>query len=103
MISIEQDGTVTFNIRLPGATKIEVVGMFDGWHEQCIPMLSDDEGRWRLTLRLGAGEHLYRYLIDGSHWILDATAHGTRMRSDGVEMSRVWVPPATISSDAIAA
>lgn len=103
MILIEHDGTVTFRVRLPGATSVELVGAFDGWHEQRIPMELDADGCWHLTLTLCAGEHLYRYLIDGCYWILDAVAHGTRTTADGIEMSRVWVPPAAISPDSIAA
>jgi len=103
MISIEQDGSVTFSVRLPGAQSVEVVGTFDGWHEQRIPMLMTEDGRWRLTMPLGTGEHLFRYLIDGGYWILDAMAHGTRTTSEGMEMSRVWVPPVSISPDSIAA
>lgn len=103
MIAMEHDGTVTFSVRLPGAACVELVGTFDGWHEQRIPMQSDANGRWHITLQLGAGEHLYRYLIDEGYWILDAVSHGTRTTADGIEMSRVWVPPAVISPDSLAA
>jgi 1,4-alpha-glucan branching enzyme len=103
MISVDYDGTVTFSIRLLGATSVELVGTLDAWHEQRIPMHHDGAGWWRLTARLGSGEHFYRFLIDGEYWLLDSSAHGTRTRSDGVEMSRVWIPPATNSPDAIAA
>jgi 1,4-alpha-glucan branching enzyme len=103
MIWIEHDGTVSFGVRLPGAKSVELVGAFDGWHEQRIPMEPDDDGNWRISLQLCAGEHLYRYLIDGCYWILDAVAHGTRTTADGTEMSRVWVPPTAMSSDSRAA
>jgi 1,4-alpha-glucan branching enzyme len=103
MVWIEHDGTVIFSVRIPEAVSVELVGAFDGWHEQRILMQRDDDGLWRLKLTLGAGEHLFRYLVDGSYWILDATAHGTRTTVGGIEMSRIWVPPAAISPDSIAA
>ena len=104
MLSIESNGTLVFSFRLPGAQRVEVVGAFGGWRLESYDMRLDPEGCWRLELHPGPGEFLFRYRIDGSHYILENSAHGTRTSVLGVEMSRVWMPPAdTASPDAIAA
>jgi 1,4-alpha-glucan branching enzyme len=103
MLSIEPGGKLILTIYLPGAARVQVVGAFGGWHEQRYDMIADDAGRWRLELHLGPGEFLFRYLIDGCCWALDGSGHGTRTTANGEEMSRVWMPPATLEPDAIAA
>lgn len=103
MIQIEADGRLILSIDLPGATTVEVVGTFTGWHEQRLPMVADQTGRWRLELTPATGEVLFRYLVDGMYWLLDAGSHGTRTNALGHEMSRVWVPPTRIEPDSIAA
>lgn len=102
MLTLDDDGTLTLTVSLPGARRIEVVGTFEGWHEQHLPMEQIDEGVWRLRLVPPPGEHLFRYLVDDQYWLLDGSAHGSRLSVRGYEMSRVWVPP-TPGSDAIAA
>ena len=103
MLNIEADGRLLLTIRDPGATRVDVIGTFDGWHEERYPMHLDTDGRWRLELTPGGGEFLFRYLVDGSYCLLDNHAHGTRMSAAGYEMSRVWLPPASQEPDAIAA
>ncbi len=103
MVHIEPDGRLILIVDLPGATRVEVVGTFTGWHEQCHRMAAEPDGRWRLELRPGPGEFLFRYLIDGAYWLLDGSSHGSRTNSRGQEMSRVWMPPSNIEPDSIAA
>ncbi|HRQ75346.1 MAG TPA: glycogen-binding domain-containing protein [Phycisphaerales bacterium] len=103
MLSIEANGKLAFSLRLPGAQRVEVVGCFCGWHEQAHEMTLDPEGVWRLEIAPGPGEFLFRYRIDGQHYVLENTAHGTRTSIHGHEMSRVWMPPDSQEPDAIAA
>lgn len=103
MVSVESDGRLILSIELPGAMKVEVVGTFTGWHEQRLPMVAGKDGRWRLEVTPATGEVLFRYLVDGAYWLLDASAHGTRTSARGQEMSRVWIPPTRIEPDSIAA
>jgi 1,4-alpha-glucan branching enzyme len=103
MLSLESDGRLLLMIHLPGATRVEVVGTFDGYHEERYPMTQVGDGRWTLEITPGDGEFLFRYLIDGSYCVLDNQAHGTRISAAGHEMSRVWLPPRSFDPDAIAA
>jgi 1,4-alpha-glucan branching enzyme len=103
MVHIEPDGRLILTIDLPGATRVEVVGTFTGWHEQRLPMTADGDGRWRLELTPATGQVLFRYLVDDRYWLLDAGAHGTHTNALGQDMSRVWVPPTRIEPDSIAA
>jgi 1,4-alpha-glucan branching enzyme len=103
MVHIELDGRLILSVDLPGASQVEVVGNFTGWHEQRMPMTADAHGRWTLELSPSPGEVLFRYLVDGAFWVLDGTSHGTRTTACGQEMSRVWMPPLTIEPDSIAA
>lgn len=103
MLSVEHDGRLTLTIHLPGAKRVEVLGTFNGWHEERYPMTEIGSGRWQLELTPGGGEFLFRYLIDDSYYVLDSQAHGTRRSAAGHEMSRVWMPPPFLTPDAIAA
>ncbi len=103
MLDIDANGTLTFSVCIPGAHRVDVVGVFSGWHEQRFPMQRVDGDCWRLELTPGPGEHQFRYLVNEEIWLLDASAHGTRINAEGIDVSRVWMPPATISPDSIAA
>jgi 1,4-alpha-glucan branching enzyme len=93
MVTLEQDGRLVFRAYAPDATKVEVVGAFNGWGEQRLPMAPGFGGVWQLELTPGPGEYLFRYLIDGLRWAVDDDAHGSRTSVHGVLKSRVWVPP----------
>ncbi|MCL4210341.1 MAG: hypothetical protein HRU76_06500 [Phycisphaeraceae bacterium] len=103
MVRIESSGDVTFELHDPGARQVLLVGAFDSWHEQRLPMRRDERGTWRLTVQAGPGCHLFRYLIDGRRWRLDEAAHGVHRTADGQVKSRCWRPPLTQDPDAIAA
>ncbi len=103
MVIIEADGSVTFALFMPDATRIELVGTFGGWHEVRQSMSPDETGWWRLTLDAGAGEHLFRYLVDDRIWLHDERAHGSALCRDGVIRSRLWIPPADQEPDSLAA
>ncbi|TVQ54896.1 MAG: hypothetical protein EA377_04585 [Phycisphaerales bacterium] len=103
MLEIDDGGVLTFLICIPGARRVDVVGVFSGWHEQRFPMERVNDECWRLSLRPGPGEHQFRYLVNEEIWLLDATSHGTRTNAEGIEVCRVWMPPAQITPDSIAA
>lgn len=103
MVQFDVDGAVTFQIHRPKARSVVLVGAFDGWHQQRLPMWRDAAGLWRVTLKLGAGEYLFRYLIDDREWAIDEDAHGVVRTAPGRLMSRCWRPPASLDPDALAA
>jgi len=103
VIRFRTNDEVMFEVDRPDAARVHLVGAFAGWHEQLIPMTRSTAGVWRAELRLGAGEYLFRYLVDGVEWVIDPDAHGIRPDSEGVLWSRLWRPPASMDPDAIAA
>ncbi len=97
MLNIESDGRLRLMVWLPGATRVEVVGTFDGEHEERWEMSSDEGGRWWIELPPAARtsrEFLFRYLIDGAYCVLDSGIGATRTSPAGYEMSRVLMPAA---------
>lgn len=103
MVTIESNGYVEFSWPAPDAERVEVVGAFHGWFEQAIPLTRDADGVWSVRLKLGAGQYLYRYLVDGETWRVDEEAHGRCRSVDGYVKSRLWLPPARQDPDALAA
>jgi 1,4-alpha-glucan branching enzyme len=62
---------------LPGsiwADTIHLVGDFNDWDEQSLPLKNDGE-TWSVTLDLDQGhEYRYRYLFNGQEWRTDSNA-----------------------------
>lgn len=103
MVTIEGDGTVVFSLFAPQADEVELIGAFDGWFEQILPMQRAADGVWSVHLNLPGGTYLFRYRVDGDVWQLDDAAHGECTAGDGARKSRVWIPPARQDPDALAA
>lgn len=67
---------VTFRFRpegTPGA--VSVAGYFNGWSVEASPLADPDgDGLWELSVDLSPGRHPYKFVVDGTTWITDATA-----------------------------
>jgi 1,4-alpha-glucan branching enzyme len=59
---------VTFKVRVPSARKVIVVGDFNNWNAEANPLEKDDDGFWRMTVRLPPGKYEYKLLVDGRWW-----------------------------------
>jgi 1,4-alpha-glucan branching enzyme len=58
-----------------GASKVNVVGEFNGWNETSDEMNALKDGSFSLSLDLETGHsYRFRYLLDGSIWINDEAA-----------------------------
>jgi hypothetical protein len=67
------DTVVKFVFHAPNATKVSLVGDFNGWDGDKAPMVrAGNSGLWTVTLPLTAGRHLYAFLVDGT-WSADPT------------------------------
>ncbi|MCD4668998.1 MAG: AAA family ATPase, partial [Actinomycetia bacterium] len=60
-----------FRCHRPGATRVELAGSFNNWMPSRTPMERADNDDYVATVRLSAGRHLYRLVVDGQ-WSHDA-------------------------------
>ncbi len=111
MVSFTADGDVVFEIYLPHAQDIVLLGDFTEWESAPIRMLrqqGQDEGWWRALNRLAPGEYTFSYLVDGRSWVPDYAAAGVRRNSYGRWMSLLNVsdpagPVAIVRNETVAA
>lgn len=69
------DTVVKFVFVAPQASKVSVVGDFNGWNATTTPMVrTPNSAVWTVTLPLTTGRHVYSFVVDGSSWIADPTA-----------------------------
>lgn len=87
-----QPGHVFVRFELPAclwADHVYVVGEFNDWDKQRLPMTQDRHGVWSATLDLPAGKtYEFRYLVDG-HWLTDGHADGVVTNAYGTQNSVV--------------
>lgn len=67
---------VDFSCLLPEADRVHLVGSFNDWKISDDSLMTNDNGRWRKTVLLDAGEHAYKFKaegkrISGNGWRLD--------------------------------
>jgi hypothetical protein len=60
-------GAVWFEVTVPGATEVLLVGAFNGW--QPVPLVQTGPGRWSVQVELPPGEHEFLYLVDGDPYV----------------------------------
>lgn len=63
---------ITFRHKPAAANALHVAGSFNGWNAQALAMSGPDaEGFWRATIKLGAGDYQYKFVVDGTRWFHD--------------------------------
>lgn len=72
---IVKDNCAAFRFYRPHARSVYLVGDFNEWHQQELPMKPSDDGHWQATLRLEPGSYRFRYQADGE-WFADYAAFG---------------------------
>ena len=82
---------VIFKVRAPHATKVQLAGEFNNWNPDRHPMEKDDEGFWRVELRLPPGRYEYKLVVDG-HWWEDV-GDANNARNPFGTLNRVLVVP----------
>jgi 1,4-alpha-glucan branching enzyme len=68
---------VEFNFFRPQAQQVHLVGDFNQWRKEHLPMSRQSDGYWRTRLHLPSGEFLFRYCTDGE-WFTDYGAFGVQ-------------------------
>jgi len=67
--------TVKFVLIADKASKVSLVGDFNGWDAHATPMTSQGaDGTWTVFVPLQPGLHTYSFVVDGSHFIPDPAA-----------------------------
>lgn len=70
---------VRFVIQQPGARRVSLVGDFNGWQADAMPLEASPDGSvWSLTLPLQAGRYEYAFIVDGERWVADPAASRVR-------------------------
>jgi hypothetical protein len=64
---------VQFALETPGASRVALVGDFNGWDPQASPMRRHGD-TWVLSVPVTDGRHVYAFVVDGRHWLSDPAA-----------------------------
>lgn len=57
---------VRFDLDAPGATRVTIVGDFNKWNAEALPMRRSADGRrWEVEVRLPPGRYTYGFVVDG--------------------------------------
>lgn len=63
-----------FVLLAPQASRVSVVGDFNGWDRGATPAERQPDGSWTMFVSMRPGRHEYSFVIDGTHFIPDPTA-----------------------------
>ena len=90
----------TLEYRNPDATNVSLIGDFNRWDSARHPMVRDDNGTWRVSLKLAADRfYSYKFLVDGVER-MDPNVSDTLKAGDGPvgSLLEVWAPKTTTSN-----
>lgn len=66
---------VRFVIVAPSASRVALVGDFNGWNAAATPLVRDVAGgAWTVTVSLAPGRYEYAFVVDGRAWVADPAA-----------------------------
>ena len=66
------------------ADRINLVGDFNNWDRESLPLRQDRQANWQVEIELDAGrEYRFRYLFDGASWVYDWYADKSLTDSGG--------------------
>jgi RHS repeat-associated protein len=83
---------VEFVYESSSAASVSVAGSFNGWNSTS-HALTKTGNTWRLTLPIGAGSHLYKFVINGGTWAPDPANPFKAPDGYGGHNSRLAVGP----------
>ena len=89
------DGKVDFEFVFaqPYAKQIALAGDFNEWNAEQFPM-KQENGVWRLRVRLNPGVHQYQFVVDGAEWVTDPASPSSVEDGFGRRNSVLHVAPA---------
>ncbi len=63
---------VSFTLEAPSASRVSLVGDFNGWRPDVLRLKAGQKGVWQVTVPLRKGAvYTYNFLIDGQQWVAD--------------------------------
>lgn len=65
---------VSFQITLPEADSVYVVGDFNGWSGDATPLKKGRGGVWKTDVKVESGDYQFRYLVNRNEWVNDDEA-----------------------------
>ena len=78
---------IVITFAIPGslwADRVHLVGDFNGWDRESLPLRQNGHEDWQVELELEQGrKYRFRYLVDGDHWRNDRHADLHALGSDG--------------------
>ncbi|HEX8279986.1 MAG TPA: isoamylase early set domain-containing protein, partial [Chthoniobacterales bacterium] len=77
-----------FRYKRDDAQSVSVMSDFNGW--KAVPMTKGSDGVWRTKVTLPAGTHGYKFLVNGTDWVMDPE-NSKRKQVDGVDNSAAEV------------
>lgn len=84
---------VQFVVEAEGAESVHLAGDFSDWQPTIALADPDGDGVWTGRIPLAPGVHEYMFVIDGSEWIQDPNAAGSRDDGFGRKNSLVAIAP----------
>ncbi|RMF79393.1 MAG: hypothetical protein D6744_09180, partial [Planctomycetota bacterium] len=92
---------VTFAYEPEGLVeRVFLAGTFNSWNTSSLPMERGDDGVWRRTIKLGAGEYMYKFVENGNRWIADPRNPETEQGGYGNSILRLGRIASLKASDA---
>jgi hypothetical protein len=73
---------LTYSGSRPDLDSVSVAGSFNGWNPTATPMTLEN-GAWTILLVLPPGSHEYMFVENGTEWVTDPRAPGTRQDGFG--------------------
>ena len=65
---------IKFVLVAPQASRVSVVGDFNGWDAAATPAVRQPDGSWATVVTLRPGRHVYSFVVDGTHFVADPAA-----------------------------
>ena len=82
---------VPFVLRLQGASRVALVGDFNGWSPTATSLVPTGNDVWTATVPLTPGRHAYGFVVDDTLWVRDPRAELVRDPDYGRDHSVVVV------------
>jgi len=61
---------IEFSYEAPNAQTVYLAGDFNGWNTTATPLAKDENGVWKVLLKLAPGKYQYKFVVDGN-WFFD--------------------------------